>query len=117
MYSLQQFQTFREGTALFWVKKNCTLALGEAMVPPIFPRKLRVPSIQESFRVGASGSPTACHEDFGADEVSKGCSYLRAQSLFSVLGSFIESAAQGTVFEDFSQGSRVNPPSTNCHSS
>ena len=41
------------------------------MVPPILPRRLRVPSVPESFQAGASGSPTACHEDFGADEVSK----------------------------------------------
>ena len=73
----RQFQTFRKGTKLLRLNKNCTHVSGEAMVLPIFPRKAEVPRVPESFHVGASGAPTACHEDFGADAVSKNCSHLR----------------------------------------
>ena len=41
-----------------------------------------MPSLRESFQIGVSGSPTACHEDFGDDGASKGCSSLRVRSLF-----------------------------------
>ena len=47
-----------------------------------FSQMAEVPSIPESFQVGASGCSTACR---GAGGASKGCSYLRAQSLFSAL--------------------------------
>ena len=69
---IRQFQTFMNGTELFWVK-NYTNALGEAMVPPIFHQKAEVPRGPESFQVGVSGCPAAHHEDLGADEVSQGC--------------------------------------------
>ena len=65
-----------------------------------------------SFQVGALGPPTACHEDFGADEVSKSCSCLTVPSLFSAFHSIEESETQGTVFVEFSPRSRMDPSST-----
>ena len=38
-----------------------------------FSQKAEVPWVPESFQVGASGCPTGCHEDLGAEEASKGC--------------------------------------------
>ena len=37
-----------------------------------YSQEAEVPSVLESFQVGASGCPTACHEDLGADGASHG---------------------------------------------
>ena len=50
------------------------------MAAPKISLKAHVPWVPESFQVGGSGCPTACHEDLGADGASKGCSYLMSQS-------------------------------------
>ena len=65
-------------------------------------------------QAGASGSTTACHEDFGDGEVPKGCSRLRVQSLFSVLLTFVESAAEGTDCVKSSKGLLFCPSFRSC---
>ena len=88
-----------------------------------FSQKAEVQRVPESFQVRASGFPIACHEDFGADEVSKGCLHLRAQSLFSVFrgfdafNGFEESEAQGTVCAECSTWLQFCPSLKSCQSS
>ena len=71
----------------------------------------------ENFQVSASGSPTACHEDFGDDGVSQGFSRLRVTSLLPDLNSFADSVVLRLVCKLSSPGSRFDPSSTGCHSS
>ena len=54
---------------MLWMKKNAHTLWWR-------PVRLKIPSVPEGFRVGASSCPTACHKDFGAYGASKGCSYL-----------------------------------------
>ena len=54
---------------LLWVNKIAHAFLVRQWCLRFFPKKAEVPWVPESFQVGASGPPTACHEDFGADEV------------------------------------------------
>ena len=42
----------------------------------VLPIKAEVPRVPENCQVRASGSPTACHEDVGNDEVSQGSQRL-----------------------------------------
>ena len=79
---------------LLWVNKIAYAFLGGNGAPD-FSQKDDVPCVPERFQVGASGSPTACQEDFGDDDVCQSCSHFRAQSLFSELRIFAESAANG----------------------
>ena len=81
---------------LLWVNIIAHALL--AMVLPNFLKRPRYLGCPRTSLLAASGSPTACLEDFGADEVSQGSSHLRAQSLFSVLRSFDESEARGCSF-------------------
>ena len=95
------FRRSGKGLSFFgWIKLH--LRFGGGNGASDFSQKAEVPCVPESFQIGASGSPTACNEDFGADEVSQGCSHLRAQSLLSAFNSFEESEAQGTVFVESS---------------
>ena len=69
------------------------------MVPPKFPKKAEVPWVPKSFEVGASGSPTACHEYFGDDGVSENFSYLKMTSVIPDFRGFANSAVLGLVDE------------------
>ena len=99
---------------LLWVNTIAYAFLERQWCLLFFPKKAEVPSVSESFHTGASGSPTACHEDFGADEMSKSCSHLRAQSVFSFFHSFEESEAQGTVCVESSTALQFRPSLKSC---
>ena len=84
---------------------------------PIFRTEAEVPWVPESFQVGASRSPIACHEDFGDDGVSQGCSCLKMMSLLPDCEGFADSVAQGLVCKLSSPGSPLSSLSIRCHSS
>ena len=62
-------------------ERNCTHVCLGGNGAPNGSQKAEVPWVPESFQVGASGSPTASHEDFGDDGVSQGFSCLKVTSL------------------------------------
>ena len=74
---------------------------------PDISRKAEVPWVPESFQVGASGFPTASHEDSGDDGVSQGCSCLKLISLLPDCEGFADAAVQGLVCKLSSPGSRL----------
>ena len=75
------------------------------MLLPIFPQKAEVHWVPESFQVGALGSPTACHEDFGDDGVSQGCSCLKMTSLLPDFKGYADSVVLELVKKLSSPGS------------
>ena len=72
LFSCLVSQAVGKGTVLLWVNIIAHAFSGEATVLPIFPKKAEAPWVRENFQVGASGSPTACHEDSGIVGVFQG---------------------------------------------
>ena len=68
----------------FWERRWCLR---------YFPEGRRYPGVPEGFQVGSSGSPTACHEDFGDDGLSQSCSCLKTTSLLPDCKGFADSVA------------------------
>ena len=77
------------------------------MVFPTFPQMARHPGCPRFFQVGASGLPTACHEDLGEDGAFHVCSCLKVTSLTPVLKSFADSVVSECVRTLSSTGSHI----------
>ena len=70
------------------------------MVPPIFPKRPRYPEFQRASKLARQVLQTACHEDFGNDEMSlqsQGCSCLKLTPLPPDFNSFADSVVLGLV--------------------
>ena len=74
----RQFQTIGKWTILLWMSKIAHVFFGKQWYSRHFTKCRGTPVCPESFQVGASGSPTACHEDLGEDGASHVC--LRLES-------------------------------------
>ena len=108
--------SLRQGTAISDDRERDYAALGERNCTHVFwgrngapdiSHKAEVPWVPDSFQVGASGSPTTCHEDFGDDGVSQGCSCVKLISSLLDCEGFADSVVKRLACKMSSPGSRL----------
>ena len=90
---VRQFQTIGKWTILLRMNIIAHFFLRSNGAPDVS-QNAEVPCVPESSQVGASGSPTACHEDLDEDGASHVCSNLKLTSLTPVFKSFEDSVAR-----------------------
>ena len=84
---------------LLWVNVIAHTFFGRGNGAPDISQKAEVLWVPESFQVGASGSPTACHEDFGDDGVSVACVHILSLNQVTFNRKFIGTVLDSDVWK------------------